>query len=116
MFIKKIQKLGSKIGMDDLGKGYSNIERLMNLPVNFVKLDRSIMEHITESLEIQNLTKGIIRLAHKKKLTVTAEFCANKLITDMAIMLGVDYLQGFYFAEAGSETYQAPEQLSYKSN
>ena len=74
------------------------------------------MEHITDNLEIQNVTKGIIRLAHKKKLSVTAEFCSNKVITDMAIMLGVDYLQGFYFAEAGPETYQSVEQLNTKAN
>jgi EAL domain-containing protein (putative c-di-GMP-specific phosphodiesterase class I) len=115
-FIKKIQKLGSKIGMDDLGKGYSNIERLMNLPIDFVKLDRSIMEHITDNLEIQNLTKGIIKLAHKKNLSVTAEFCSNKVITDMAILLGADYLQGFYFSEASPDVYMLPEKLNFQVN
>jgi EAL domain-containing protein (putative c-di-GMP-specific phosphodiesterase class I)/GGDEF domain-containing protein len=104
-FIKKIQKLGCEIGMDDLGKGYSNFERLINLPVDFVKIDRCIMEHIADNLEIQNLTKGIIRLAHKKKLKVTAEYCTNKTTTDIAIMLGADTLQGHYFAEASPEIY-----------
>jgi len=110
-FFKKIKNLGSKIGMDDLGKGYSNIERLINLPVDFVKIDRSIIEHITDNLEIQNLTKGIIKLAHKKKLKVTAEYCKNKAITDMAIMLGVDTLQGHYFAEASPNIYMPPLEL-----
>lgn len=105
IFIKSIQKLGCKIGMDDLGKGYSNFERLINLPVDFVKIDRCIIEHIADNLEIQNLTKGIIRLAHKKKLKVTAEYCTNKTITDIAIMLGVDTLQGHYFAKASPKIY-----------
>jgi EAL domain-containing protein (putative c-di-GMP-specific phosphodiesterase class I)/GGDEF domain-containing protein len=105
VFIKHIQKLGCKIGIDDLGKGYSNFERLINLPVDFVKIDRCFMEHIADNLEIQNLTKGIIRLAHKNKLKVTAEYCTNKTITDIAIMLGVDTLQGHYFAEASPDIY-----------
>jgi len=110
-FFRKIKKLGSEIGMDDLGKGHSNIERLINLPVDFVKIDRSIMEHITDNLEIQNITKGIIKLAHKKKLKVTAEYCKNKAITDVAIMLGVDTLQGHYFAKASPNLYSAPVDL-----
>lgn len=110
-FFKNIKRLGSEIGMDDLGKGYSNLERLMNLPVDFVKIDRSIMEHITDNLEIQNITKGIIKLAHKKKLKVTAEYCKNKAITDIAIMLGVDSLQGFYFAQASPNIYSKPINL-----
>jgi len=110
-FFKNIKKMGSEIGMDDLGKGYSNIERLINLPVDFVKIDRSIMEHITDNLEIQNITKGIIKLAHKKNLKVTAEYCKNKAITDIAIMLGVDTLQGHYFAPASPNIYIPPEHL-----
>lgn len=114
-FFKKIKKLGSEIGMDDLGKGYSNIERLINLPVDFVKIDRSIMEHITDNLEIQNITKGIIRLAHKKKLKVTAEYCKNKSITDIAIMLGVDTLQGHYFAQASPNLYTPPVDIKQQT-
>jgi EAL domain-containing protein (putative c-di-GMP-specific phosphodiesterase class I)/GGDEF domain-containing protein len=114
-FFRTIKKLGSEIGMDDLGKGHSNIERLINLPVDFVKIDRSIMEHITDNLEIQNITKGIIKLAHKKKLKVTAEYCKNKAITDIAIMLGVDTLQGHYFAQASPNLYSPPLNLKQKT-
>ncbi len=95
-FIEQLQELGAKVGLDDLGKGYSNIERFINLPINFVKIDRSIMEHLLENKNMQKMAQSIIALAHQKGLQVTAEFCANKQITDMAIKLGADFLQGFY--------------------
>lgn len=98
-FINRVHELGCQVGMDDLGKGYSNIERLINLPIDFVKIDRSIMENVTQNLEMQNVAKGIVKLAHKKKLEVVAEFCANAHITSMAKDLGVDYLQGHFLGK-----------------
>ncbi len=106
-FMLKVQKLGAKIGMDDLGKGYSNIERLINLPIDFVKIDKSIMENLTHNLEMQSIAKSIIRLAHKKNLKVTAEYCADEMITKMAIDLGADYLQGFYLATPAPQLFEA---------
>ena len=98
-FIEQLQGLGAKVGLDDLGKGYSNIERFINLPINFVKIDRSIMENLLENKNMQKMAQSIIALAHQKGLNVTAEFCANEEITDMAIKLGADFLQGFHLGE-----------------
>ncbi|WP_223788023.1 EAL domain-containing protein [Marinicella meishanensis] len=98
-FINRLHDLGSRVGMDDLGKGYSNIERLLNLPIDFVKIDRSIMENITQNLEMQQVAKGIVRLAHKKRLKVVAEYCADADLTRLAKDLGVDYLQGYYLGK-----------------
>lgn len=98
-FINRLHDLGSQVGMDDLGKGYSNIERLVNLPIDFVKIDRSIMENITLNLEMQQVAKGIVRLAHKKRLKVVAEYCADADLTRLAKELGVDYLQGYYLGK-----------------
>jgi EAL domain-containing protein (putative c-di-GMP-specific phosphodiesterase class I)/GGDEF domain-containing protein len=98
-FINKVHELGCQVGMDDLGKGYSNIERLINLPIDFVKIDRSIMENVTQNLEMQNVARGIVKLAHKKGLQVVAEFCADAQITSLAKDLGVDYLQGHYLGK-----------------
>jgi len=95
-FIEQLQELGAKVGLDDLGKGYSNIERFINLPINFVKIDRSIMENLQKNKNMQKMAKSIIALAHQQGLKVTAEFCADEQITEMAIKLGADFLQGFH--------------------
>ena len=116
-FIKKLHALGCQVGMDDLGKGYSNIERLINLPIDFVKIDRSIMENVTHNLEMQNVAKGIVKLAQKKGMEVVAEYCADASLTALAVELGVNYLQGFYLGKPGpglvSEAKQTLEACSY---
>ncbi len=109
-FINKMHELGCEVGMDDLGKGYSNIERLINLPIDFVKIDRSIMENVSHNLEMQNVARGIVKLAHKKGLQVVAEFCADATITGLAIDLGVDFLQGHYLGKPSPDVVQAPKQ------
>ncbi len=98
-FIKKIKSLGASIGIDDLGKGHSNFDRLISLPVDFVKIDRSIMLYILKDKDALAVTKTILELAHKNGLKVIAEYCETKEIADIAIELGVDYLQGYYFGE-----------------
>lgn len=98
-FIKKLQGFGCQVGMDDLGKGHSNIERLLKLPLNFVKIDRTIMENVIQNIEMQNLARGIVKLAHKKGFEVVAEYCANKSLVNIAIDLGADFLQGFYLGK-----------------
>lgn len=98
-FILALQSLGCQVGMDDLGKGYSNIERLFKLPIDFVKIDRTIMENISHNSELRHLAAGMVTLAKRKKLEVVAEYCSDAEVVDIAIKLGVDYLQGFYFGK-----------------
>ncbi|TDR23318.1 EAL domain-containing protein [Marinicella litoralis] len=109
-FIKLLHHHGCKVGMDDLGKGHSNIERLLNLPVDFVKIDRAIMENVTQNPEIQNLARGIVELAHKKGFKVVAEYCADQDLVEAAIDLGVDYLQGFYLGRPAPDLFVHNEQ------
>ncbi|MEZ5471044.1 MAG: GGDEF domain-containing phosphodiesterase [Marinicella sp.] len=105
-FINKVHELGCQVGMDDLGNGYSNIERLINLPIDFVKIDRSIMENVTHNLEMQNVARGIVKLAHKKGLQVVAEYCADINITTLAKDFGADYFQGHYLGKPAAQLWQ----------
>ncbi len=100
-FIKKLQKLGAKVGIDDLGRSYSNFDRLTFLPVDFIKIDGSIITSIGNDKDAQTVTKNIVDLAHRQNIKVTAEYCFNEATTKMAVELGVDYLQGFYLGKPG---------------
>jgi len=73
--LKKISALGCRIGLDDLGKHYSNFDRLLSLPLDFVKIDGAIISQITTKKEIINLVNDIVSFAKEKKLVTVAEFC-----------------------------------------
>ena len=105
-FIRKLQKLGARVGIDDLGRSYSNFDRLTFLPVDFIKIDGSIITSIGNDKDAQTVTKNIVDLAHRQNIKVTAEYCFNEATTKMAVALGVDYLQGFYCGKPSKSTHK----------
>ena len=71
--LQQIRGLGAKVAMDDFGTGYSSLSALVSLPMNVLKIDRSFVRDITESVEGRGLVQTIIRLAGILDLTVVAE-------------------------------------------
>ena len=97
--VRAFQKIGCRVGLDDLGKGYSNFDRLTALPIDFVKLDRSVMPNISISLEVMRIAEDIIKFAQKKNITTVAEFCDDRYLCNAARHMGIDFIQGFYLAK-----------------
>lgn len=98
-FITKVRACGCRVGLDDLGKDYSNIDRLMALPVDFIKIDGNIIRHLALDKDAQNVARMIISFAYKRKIETVAEYCCDGKTSDIARRLGVDYLQGFHIGE-----------------
>ena len=54
-FVDRIHELGGKISIDDFGSGYSNLQHLMSIHSDFIKIDGSIIRQCCESNESENL-------------------------------------------------------------
>jgi len=98
-FFIKIKTLGCRVGIDDLGKEYSNFDRLTELPIDFVKLDGVVMRFIVNDESTFDVVKDIVNLARKKNIATVAEYVHSAEILDKAVALGVDLIQGFHLAE-----------------
>jgi len=98
-FIQKAQQLGVRFGIDDLGRSHSNIDRLMSLPLDFIKIDGCIITLIAEDVSTQKVVSELVAIARKNHLKVTAEYCHDEATTLMAEKLGIDYLQGFFLGK-----------------
>jgi PAS domain S-box-containing protein/diguanylate cyclase (GGDEF)-like protein len=98
-FVKEIKKYGAQIAIDDFGSGYSNFMHLLELEVDFIKIDGSIIENILEDRNSQILTKTIVSMAKQLDLKVIAEYVSSKEIHDAIKLLGIDYSQGYYHEE-----------------
>ena len=94
--ILQLKKRGCRVGMDDLGKHYSNFDRLANLPLDFVKIDGGIVPYIEDDETALLIAKNIVALAKSKNLDIVAEYCINAKVYNAAVKLGIDYLQGFF--------------------
>lgn len=96
-FLKEIRKMGIKLALDDFGSGYSSLSYLTYIPVNKIKLDKSINDKF---LEYENITviESVISLAHGLSLKITAEGIEDIENFEKIKKSGCDYVQGYVFS------------------
>ncbi|WP_411576913.1 putative bifunctional diguanylate cyclase/phosphodiesterase [Streptomyces sp. SCSIO ZS0520] len=61
--LAELRRLGVRIALDGFGGGYAAINALRTLPVDILKLDRSLVEGVTESARLNKITGGLLRIA-----------------------------------------------------
>jgi len=89
--------LGHKIAVDDFGTGYSSLSRLVQMPVNILKVDRAFIDGIDKTEKGTALVKAIISMARALELKVIAEGMETKAELGVLDALGCDNVQGYYF-------------------
>ena len=95
-FINEVKQYGAKIAIDDFGSGYSNFNYILNLDVDIVKLDSSLVENIYTDQSSAVVVSNIVRVAKELGLTVVAEKVSNEHIERILTIHEVDYLQGYH--------------------
>ncbi len=98
-FCKRIRSYGAKIALDDFGSGYSNFSHALNLPIDYIKIDSSIISNIDRDKNSQVMVETIVDLARKMKVETIAEFVSSAEILETVTALGVDYAQGFHIGK-----------------
>ena len=89
---------GVQIHLDDFGTGYSSLSILHSLPFSTVKLDRSFISHLSDSLENRVTVKAVVMLAQNEGIHVVAEGIESHEQLEQLREFGCEYGQGFYFS------------------
>lgn len=97
-FINELKSLGVKISLDDFGTGYSSLSYLTFLPVDKIKLDKSLNDKFLE-LENVKVTDSLVSLAHSLKLEVVAEGIEQTAQYKCLKVAGCNYIQGYLFSK-----------------
>lgn len=95
-FCRKIRTYGIKIALDDFGAGYSNFSHILNLPIDYIKIDSSLISNIDRDRHSQIMVETIVGLAQKLNVKTIAEFVSSKEILEKVKSLNIDYAQGYY--------------------
>jgi len=91
--LRKIGALGVRVAIDDFGTGYSSLAYLRQLPIDKLKIDRSLVAEVHK--EGKPIITGIVGLAHALGLKVTAVGVETEAQREALKACGCDYLQGF---------------------
>lgn len=94
---------GFKIALDDVGEGYSSLNMLIELKPDIIKIDRNIISGIDKNELKQSVYRALFNLAREHNITVLAEGVETKYELEMIQSIGVDLVQGYYFAKPGAE-------------
>ena len=71
--IDELKELGFLLAIDDFGKGYSSFERIRNIGIQYVKIDKSFITSLTENVDDILILKAIISMCNNLNIKVIAE-------------------------------------------
>lgn len=97
--LRKLKSWGIRLSIDDFGMGYSSLYRLRDLPADFLKIDRSFVRGIGESVQDSAIVVMLVTLAHTLGLETVAEGVESAEQVRWLREVGCDIGQGYYFSE-----------------
>ena len=98
-FITFVKSKGVKIAIDDFGSGYSNFAHILNLDIDFIKIDGSLIKNLDKDEKMEMIVETIVDFARKIDVQIIAEFVHSAEILEKVKNLKIDYTQGFYLGE-----------------
>lgn len=98
--LQALRALGVEVSLDDFGTGYSSLSYLRRLPVDVVKIDRSLVPDVTAAAEDVSITRAIITMAHQLQMKVLAEGVESEGQAALLAANQCDQIQGYWFSAA----------------
>ncbi|PYF06894.1 putative bifunctional diguanylate cyclase/phosphodiesterase [Ureibacillus chungkukjangi] len=95
----RLKQLGFKISIDDFGTGYSSLSYLVRFPVDYLKIDKSFIQHIVNLADKQAIVDAIIQMAHRLNMQVIAEGVESIQQLNQLSRMGCDFIQGYYYSK-----------------
>jgi diguanylate cyclase (GGDEF)-like protein len=93
-----LRSAGIRLSIDDFGVGYSNLERLLQLPISEIKLDKSFIRNLEIDDASKALVDAVIQMGKSLDLTVIAEGVEREAQRQILLDRGCRYGQGYLFS------------------
>ena len=98
-----MKKSGFKIAIDDFGAEYSNFERILDLDIDYIKIDAKYIKDIDTNKRSYEIVRAISFFAKNVNIPCIAEFVHNESVQKIIKDLGISYSQGYYFSQPNRE-------------
>lgn len=102
--MERLTDAGTGFYLDDFGVGYSNLERMLSLPFEAVKLDASLTAGLRQDERKYRSIRHMVSMLHEAGFLVVAEGIETGEEAGKAKELFVDRIQGFYYARPMPES------------
>jgi diguanylate cyclase (GGDEF)-like protein len=96
--IERLAAKGVNVALDDFGTGYSNLRALMHLPIQTVKLDRSLIDDVGREPRVSKLVASLLQAARSLGVRIVAEGVETEGQALFLRSAGCERMQGYFFA------------------
>ncbi|KMN76496.1 EAL domain-containing protein [Chromobacterium alkanivorans] len=93
--VMRLRMAGFRVSLDDVGCGYNGVQHLRELPVNTIKIDRSLVAGAAGDSVAREILESTVQLAQDRNIQVVAEGVSEEADLQLMLKLGVDYVQGY---------------------
>ena len=93
--INELKQIGIHLAMDDFGTGYSSLSYLTRLPIDMIKIDKSLIDTISEG----EIVSAIIPMGHALGCKLIAEGVEEQRQVELLSQKGCDFVQGFIWGK-----------------
>ena len=101
--VNELISMGYSFALDDYGIGYSSIQRVNHLPLQLIKIDKSMLDEIS-SKNGRMILEHTVRMMQSIDKLLVAEGAETKDEVEELERMDCDYIQGFYFSHPLPET------------
>ncbi len=102
--LQELKKLGFSLAIDDFGTENSNFSRLLDMEVEYIKIDGSFIKNLDSDESSQKITASIVAFARSVGAKVIAEFVHSEAVFEAVKKHGIEYSQGYFIGQPNATT------------
>lgn len=96
--LEKLTRAGLSFSLDDYGTGYSNIQRVIQLPLKIIKLDKSFVDE-NNNPKMWIVLKNTVKMLKDMNMEIVVEGVETQEMLDAFSQLKCDFIQGYFFSK-----------------
>lgn len=97
--MKKLKAIGVRFALDDFGTGQSNLNYIVEMPIDVVKFDSTMINAYFENGTATYVMDAAMNMIQGMDLAIVSEGIEEKEQYAKMKQLGIDYIQGYYFSK-----------------
>lgn len=96
--LDRFTQAGLSFSLDDYGTGYSNMKRVVQMPLRIIKLDKTFVDEINNP-KMQIVIKNTVKMIKDMNMEVVVEGVETQEALEIFSGLQCDYIQGYFFSK-----------------
>ena len=96
--LRECRAAGFKVELDDFGTGYSSLSMLGSMPLDIIKIDKSMLQNVADEKK-NGVLKACVQIAKALGLQIVAEGVENDKSVELLKKMDVEFAQGYYYSK-----------------